>query len=150
VRSERVAEPRGLVGDGHAPRLVTAREAAKVEREKDASGSGRPWRSTVIVRRRGEVAGLPVRLRLSFEGGGHEDVALGDAPGQPWTGRWKKIERTGARRLVSATVDPDGTLVLDVNRLDDGRRASPDGRAAAAWGTRFIFWLQQALALVGM
>jgi hypothetical protein len=37
-----------------------------------------------------------------------------------------------------------------VNRLDDGRRESSDGRAAARWGTRFVFWLQQALALVGM
>ena len=60
------------------------------------------------------------------------------------------MERTGPKRLVSATVDPDDALVLDVNRLDDGRRVTPDGRAAARWGTRFIFWLQQALALAGM
>jgi hypothetical protein len=150
VRTERMALPRGLVGDGPSPRLVTDEEAAKAEKEKDASGDGRPWRSTVVVRRRGEVAGLPVVLRLSYEGGGHEDVALEDAPGRPWTGRWTKVERTGKKRLVSATVDPDGTLVLDVNRLDDGRRTRSDGRAAAAWGTRLVFWLQQALALAGM
>ena len=150
VRSERVAEPRGILGDGPSPKTVGEREASKIEREKDASGAGRPYRTTVIVRRRGEVSGLPLRLRLSWEGGGHEDVALEDAPGQAWTGRWKKVERTGQKRLVSATVDPDGTLVLDVNRLDDARRTRPDGRAAAAWGTRLIFWIQQALALAGM
>jgi hypothetical protein len=150
ARSERVAEPRGLLEDGRSARFVSEREAKRIEREKDAAGAGRPWRSTVVVRRRGEVAGLPVVLRLSYEGGAHEDVPLEDAPGRAWTGRWKKIERTGDKRLVSATVDPDGTMVLDVNRLDDGRRTRPDGRAAAAWGTRLVFWLQQALALAGM
>ena len=51
---------------------------------------------------------------------------------------------------MSATVDPEEQLVLDVNRLNNARRAEPDGRAAARWGTRLVFWLQQVLALAGL
>jgi hypothetical protein len=147
ARSERVRLPRGVLGDGAGAPVVSEKEVAKKEKE---AGDGRPWRSTVVVRRRGEVRGLPVRLQLAYEGGAKETILLEDAPGQPWSGRWKKVERTGPKRLVSATVDPDATLVLDVNRLDDGRRVDPDRRAAARWATRFVFWLQQALALAGM
>ena len=143
VRSEREPEPRGILGDGPDAKIVTAKE-------KDAAKGEGPWRSTIVVRRRGEVSGLPVRLQLAFDGGTTETVALEDAPGKPWTGRWTRVERTGPKQLVSATVDPDDALVLDVNRLDDGRRVTPDGRAAARWGTRFVFWLQQALALAGI
>ena len=147
VRSERVPEPRGILGDGPDAKALSAKDAAAKEKRSE---DGRPWRSTIVVRRRGEVSGLPVRLQLAFDGGAKETFALEDAPGKPWTGRWTRVERTGPKRLVSATVDPGDTLVLDVNRLDDGRRVTPDGRAAARWGTRFIFWLQQALALAGI
>jgi hypothetical protein len=144
VRTERVLEPRGILGDGPDAGVVGG-EGGKRE------DAGRPWRSTVIVRRRGEAGGgLPVQLQLRYEDGKTERVALEDAPGRPWTGRWTRIVRTGEKRLVSATVDPDDALVLDVNRLDDARRVERDGRAAAAWGTRLVFWLQQLLALVGM
>jgi hypothetical protein len=143
VRREREPEPRGILGDGPDAKIVTAKE-------KDAAKGEGPWRSTIVVRRRGEVSGLPVRLQLAFDGGTTETVALEDAPGKPWTGRWTRVARTGPKQLVSATVDPDDALVLDVNRLDDGRRVTPDGRAAARWGTRFVFWLQQALALAGI
>jgi hypothetical protein len=51
---------------------------------------------------------------------------------------------------VSATVDPEDHLKLDVNRLNNGRRVEPDGRASARWGSRFVFWLQQILALSGV
>jgi hypothetical protein len=69
---------------------------------------------------------------------------------EPWLGPWKRIELTGEHRLVSATLDPEDRLVLDVNRLNNSRRVEPDGRAAAHWGVRWVFWLQQLLALVGL
>jgi hypothetical protein len=165
VRSERVPEPRGVFGEGDGKKTVTTKEAREKEREADKAG-GRPWRSTVVVRRRGEVA-LPVSLSLEFEGGksrtmtlqeldfegaGTESMPLLTArkDDRPWLGRWKRIELTGERRLVSATVDPDNRVAIDVNRLNNSRRVEPDGRAAAHWGARWVFWLQQALAMVGL
>jgi aminopeptidase N len=165
VRSERVPEPSGAFGEGAAMTTVTRKQARKKEREKDRAG-GRPWRTTVVVRRRGTVV-LPTSLELRYEGGRTQTVALLErdheggvvegAPllaepkgGEPWLGPWKRLELTGEHRLVSATVDPEDRLVIDVNRLNNSRRIEPDGRAAAHWGARFVFWLQQLLAIVGV
>jgi hypothetical protein len=120
----------------------------------------------VVVRRRGELS-LPTSLWLEYEGGRAQTVALREgepggsdlenaplagsaAAGEPWGGRWKRVELTSERRLVSATLDPEDRLVLDVNRLNNSRRVEPDGRAAAHWGARWVFWLQQLLATVGL
>jgi hypothetical protein len=165
VRSERVREPRGFFLEGEAKTTVTTKEARNKEREADEAG-GRPWRSTIVVRRRGEVR-LPMSLSLEFEGGKSQSMALqevdldgartetlplldGRKDGRPWLGRWKRIELTGERRLVSATVDPENRVAIDVNRLNNSRRVEPDGRAAAHWGARWVFWLQQMLATVGL
>jgi hypothetical protein len=165
VTSEPVPEPRGLFGDGEVKTTVTAREARKKEREQDKAGK-RPWRSTIVVRRRGEVR-LPISLELEFEGGKSQAMALqetdlegaraettsllgGGKDARPWLGRWKRIELTGERRLLSATVDPENRVAIDVNRLNNSRRVEPDGRAAAHWGARWVFWLQQMLAVVGL
>jgi hypothetical protein len=164
VRSERVREPSGVFGEGKARVTVTAKVARKKEREED-EGAGRPWRTTVLLRHRGAVA-LPTSLRLEYEGGPPQTIALpaghdatnAEAPpptgavgaAEPWLGPWKLIELTGDHRLVSATLDPDDRLVLDVDRLNDSRRVEPDNRAAAHWGVRWVFWLQQVLAGVGL
>jgi len=165
VRSERVPEPRGVFGEGDGKKTIATKEAREKERETDKAG-GRPWRSTVVVRRRGEVT-LPTSLSLEFEGGKSQTMTLQEldfagaktesAPllaarkeDRPWAGRWKRVEITGERRLVSATVDPDNRVAIDVNRLNNSRRVEPDGRAAAHWGARWVFWLQQALAMVGL
>jgi hypothetical protein len=165
VKSERVREPSGVFGEGDGRKTVTMKEARKKEAEADRL-AGRPWRSTVIVRRRGELS-LPTALRLEYEGGETQTVTLREhepggsdlenAPlvasagaGEAWGGRWKRLELTGERRLVSATLDPEDRLVLDVNRLNNSRRVEPNGRAAAHWGARWVFWLQQLLAMVGL
>ena len=75
VRSERVSEPRGVFGEGEGKTTVTTKDARKKEREADAAGGGRPWRSTVLVRRRGEVM-LPTSLELEFEGGTAQTMSL--------------------------------------------------------------------------
>jgi hypothetical protein len=153
VRSERVAAPRGIFGEGQDRTSVTHKQAREKERRADEAG-GRPWRSTVMVRRRGEVT-LPVSLRLDYEGGTSQTLALVEregagSNGEPWRGRFKRLELTSEHRLVSAAVDPEGRLTLDVNRLNNARRSEPDGRVAARWGSRLMFWLQQLLALSGL
>ena len=166
VRSERVREPRGVFGEGEAKTTVTTKEARKKEREADKAG-GRPWRSTIVVRRRGEVSAADVAVGSSSRAGSRRRCRSRSATsrargrrrrrswtaartGRPWLGRWKRIELTGERRLVSATVDPENRLAIDVNRLNNSRRVEPDGRAAAHWGARWVFWLQQLLAMVGL
>jgi hypothetical protein len=165
VTSKHVSEPSGVFGEGAARRTITTKQARKKESERDDAG-GRPWRTTVVVRRRGEVV-LPTSLRLEYEGGKTQTLSLreredqgGDvekppllgaaASGGAWHGRWKRIELTGERRLVAATIDPEDRLLIDVNRLNNSKRVEPDARAADHWGARWVFWLQQLLALVGV
>jgi len=160
-----VREPSGVFGEGSGVKTVSMKDARKRDQEKDKAG-GRAWRTTVVVRRRGEVV-LPTALKLEYEGGRTQAITLLEREYEgasaertallvepravePWLGRWKRIELTGEHRLVSATLDPDDRLAIDVNRLNNARRVEPDGRAAAHWGARWVFWLQQLLAMVGL
>jgi hypothetical protein len=114
------------------------------ERQVTASGEALPgWQSEVVVRRLGGVR-LPVVTELTFEGGERARVR--------WDGeeRWVRFRVTGPR-LLSAQVDPDRTLLLDVDRLNDSRRVEPDRRASRRWGQRLRFWIQnlfETLALL--
>ncbi|HEX9190292.1 MAG TPA: M1 family metallopeptidase, partial [Vicinamibacteria bacterium] len=162
--SEPVREPSGVFGEGKDAKTVSMVEARKKDGEKEKAGE-RPWRSRVVVRRRGEVV-LPTALRLEYEGGEGQTITLlereyegasveqagvlaGSKASEPWVGRWKRIELVGPKKLVAATLDPEDRLAIDVNRLNNARRVEPDGRAAAHWGARWVFWLQQLLAVVG-
>ena len=110
---------------------------------------------------------LPTSLKLEFEGGTTQTISLleRDTPGEDaeapplledragggaWVGRWKRLELTGDKRLLAAAIDPEDRLLIDVNRLNNAKRVEPDGRAAAHWGVRWVFWLQQLLAMVGL
>lgn len=96
----------------------------------------------MLVRRRGEVA-LPVEVAFQFEGRPLERVR--------WDGkeRWGRFRFVRPERLLWARVDPDRKLTLDVSRLNDALRTSGDGRAAAKCTARFLFFVQNLLALFG-
>ena len=54
---------------------------------------------------------------------------------------------SGARAAVSAEVDPDRVLLLDVNFTNNSRTLAAARRAAAArkWTSTWLGWLQDAL-----
>jgi hypothetical protein len=55
--------------------------------------------------------------------------------------RWER-----AARAVSAQVDPQRVLLLDVNLTNNSYTLQPEGhRAARAWAARWMIWLQDAL-----
>jgi hypothetical protein len=142
VRSEKLPEPRGVFDAKAGRQTVDAREAGRREREADKQGT-RQYRSTVELRRRGEVA-LPVVVELSFEGSPPER--------RTWEGRerWARWEYVRPQRLLSARIDPDRKVPLDASWLNNARRVQPDARAAGAWTARVLFWAQQAFALLAM
>jgi Peptidase family M1 domain len=142
VESEKASEPRGVFDRKGKRETVLDDDAEKGEEEADEKKT-RPYESTVMVRRRGEVV-LPVDVELVFEGVPPERRA--------WDGRdrWIRYEVTRPERLLSARVDPDGKLPLDVSGLNNSRRVEGDSRAAVHWGVRWMFWIQHWLALLGM
>jgi hypothetical protein len=151
ARSRTVKEPRGwfwdedgqktLLGVADRHDLPTPDDEAGTE---DSSDDER-YRTEVVVERRGEFI-HPVTVELVFENG--ESVRY------PWDGRarWKKFTEVRSSKLVSAEVDPDDLLALDVDQLNDSIRLENDGRPTAKMISHLVFWLQnlfQMAAAVG-
>ena len=104
--------------------------------------AGRPdvQRSTVVVRRYGEAI-FPVDLLVTFADG---KTARGSWDGKD---RWKAFTYERPEPVVSAVVDPDRVLLLDINRTNNSYTTRP--RAAEAsrkWMLKWMVWLQDALA----
>jgi hypothetical protein len=101
------------------------------------------YTSRVLIRRPGTVV-FPVDILLRYEGRAPERVS--------WDGqaRWKELTRTGPHRLLSAELDPDRRIALEVSRLNSARRIEPSARVATTWSARWMFWVQNLLAGVGL
>jgi aminopeptidase N len=100
---------------------------------------GDQYRTNVFVRRYGE-AFFPVAVRVTFENG--ERIT------EQWDGRdrWRQYTYERASRAVSAEVDPERILLLDVNYTNNSRTLEPKGRQAATkWALKWLVWLEDAL-----
>jgi hypothetical protein len=101
------------------------------------------YRTTLVVRRFGDGI-LPVDVRILFEN--NEDVRL------RWDGRdtWKLFQVDRPVRAVSAQVDPERVLLLDVNYTNNSRSLSPrTSTAARKWSLVWLLWLQDHLLTYG-
>lgn len=92
-----------------------------------AKGDGGPfpWRGTVTVVRDG--APVPQLLRVTFADGSHEDVRWNDER------RWARFTFEKPSKIVSAELDPDRTILLDANKLNDSRTDQYNGAASRRW-----------------
>jgi hypothetical protein len=87
---------------------------------------------------------FPVDVVVRFEGGGEQRWN--------WDGRdrWKAFEVDGRSRAVSAEVDPERILLLDINRTNNSAALAPAGPAAARkWSLAWLIWLQDHLLTYG-
>ncbi len=104
-----------------------------------ASPDGSAFRSTVVVRRFGEAT-FPIDVRVTFDDG--ERVT------EQWDGRdrWKLYSYVRSASVVSAEVDPEHVLLLDVNYTNNSKtlHASTD-RASTKWSLKWMVWLQDCL-----
>lgn len=97
------------------------------------------FRSTVVVRRYGEAT-FPIDVRVTFDDG--ERVT------EHWEGvdRWKMYSYVRPASVVSAEVDPDHVLLLDVNYTNNSKTLQPStARAATKWSLKWMVWLQDCL-----
>ncbi len=123
--------PRGLV-DGSGGRRF-------------ADGSARlpMWHTEVIVERHGEAI-FPMDVLVRF--------ADGSIAREKWDGtdRWKLFTFERAAKAVSAEVDPDHVLLLDVNRTNNSRHLHPQtAKAGRQWAGRWWLWLQDLVVTYG-
>ncbi len=97
------------------------------------------YRTSVVVRRAGE-AHFPVVLLVTFRNG--ERVT------EHWQGveRWKLYTYDRPTQALSAQIDPDRILLLDVNVTNNSSAIEPRGRTAATkWSSKWMIWLQDCL-----
>jgi aminopeptidase N len=100
---------------------------------------GGRYRTNVVVRRYGEAT-FPVDVLVVFDNG--ERVT------ERWDGqdRWKLYAYSREARAVSAQVDPNRVLLLDVNYTNNSKTLQPQtGRAATKWSLKWMVWLQDCL-----
>ena len=104
----------------------------------EPEGQGR-HRTTVVVRRYGDGV-FPVDVRITFDDGSQVR--------ERWDGRerWTLMTFDRTARAVSAEVDPDRVLQLDMNWTNNSRSLAPRGdRAATKWALKWMVWLQDLL-----
>src|SRR4029079_17991521 len=97
------------------------------------------YRTSVIVRRYGEAI-FPVDVLVTFTDGSQVT--------ERWDGRdrWKLYTYTRPAQAVSARIDPNRVLLLDVNATNNSKTLAPRGpRAATKWSAKWMVWLQDCL-----
>ncbi len=91
--------------------------------------------SGINVRRLGEFI-FPVELEVIFDNG--------DTTREVWDGKdlWKKFRYTKPARLISAEIDPDKKIPLDVNYTNNSRTVNGPKIGVNKLAVRFLFWMQ--------
>jgi hypothetical protein len=117
---------------------------------------GKTTRVTVV--RRGDAM-FTGRTRVPdgpYESGDAMELRVTFADGQQITGRWdgrqasRVFEFESPSPAVEAYLDPERTLLLDENYLDNRRLATPSHNIdVAKWTARWVMWLQNAMLTYG-
>jgi len=115
--------------------LNVAADSAADSTSKNKKETKTIYESKVNVRRLGEFK-FPVEIEVVF--------ANGDTVHEKWNGQglWKKFYYTKPTRLVSATVDPDLKIPLDVNFTNNSRTVKAQTLGVNKLSARFLFWMQ--------
>ena len=103
--------------------------------EPDAAG----FRSSLVVRRYGEAT-FPIDIRVTFDDG--ERVT------EHWDGndRWKLFTYVRPAPALSAEVDPEHVLLLDVDYTNNSKTLQPaTEKASTKWAAKWMIWLQDCL-----
>jgi len=94
--------------------------------------------SGVDIRRLGDFQ-FPVEIEIVFDDG--EKIR------EHWDGRalWKKFRFTKPSKLISATVDPDYKIPIDVNFTNNSQSVKSHTKGIHKLAIRFLFWMQLLL-----
>lgn len=100
-----------------------------------AENKPKMYYSEVHVRRLGSFK-FPVEVEVIFENG--EKIH------EKWDGKalWQKFRYVKPTRLVSATVDPDGKIPLDINFTNNSRTVKKQLLGINKLAVRCLFWIQ--------
>jgi len=152
ARSRPDKDPRGWFWDDDGQKTLLgvadrhesdAEDDAEDDDNDDSDDEEEFYRTEVVVERRGEFI-HPVTIEFVFEDG---EAIRHDLDGRS---RWKKYVEVRQAKLVSAEVDPDHLLALDVDPLNNSIRLKKNRKPAAKMITHLVFWLQNLFQLTSM
>ncbi len=125
-----------------------------VAEANETCGPGPCYRTTVTLRREGDAlfTGTSKEPVGPFEAGSALVVQVRFADGQQSEDHWdgRAAEKTlvyhGPSPAVWARIDPDRTLLLDANRLNNTRALNtPPSAVTLPWSIRWTTWLQDLM-----
>jgi len=99
-----------------------------------------PWQSAVRARRYG--AEVSQTLMVQFDGGGTEALAW------PAGERWHRWVFEKPVRVASARLDPERKILLDLDKLDDGKTREAAPAASRRWTLEFGAWCGLLLSML--
>ena len=137
VSSEPTGKPSGY--DFTLDTKDLARKDETEEKEED----GGPYTNIIKIRRLGDFV-FPVEVAFVFENG--------ETKREQWDGKelWKRYEFESEHRLVSATVDPEYKIPLDVNYTNNSKTVEPNAFEAQKAGMTWLPRVQLLLDLIGL
>jgi len=111
--------------------------------DSDSSEVIYKYSSQVIVSREGEVV-FPVEILVEFSDGSKIT--------ENWDGRdrYKVLKYEKDERIVSAQVDPERKIWLDVNFLNNGKTVLKMSAPKRKYYSRFLFWVQNMLHMMSI
>jgi hypothetical protein len=109
--------------------------------ENTPADGGTDFHSTVVLRRLKDGV-FPQSILVRFDDGTSETST--------WDGALEthELRFTGRSPVEEVTIDPDHLVWLDVDRLNNSRRTTPDTRYARRVQFRATVWLQQWLYIL--
>jgi hypothetical protein len=125
-----------------------------IERLASARQTDGDYLTTIVARRYGDATftGRTAPRVGSFESGRGLVLRTAFADGAAATDYWDGRDRTkvftyrSATVAISAEIDPDRTILLDVHRTNNSASINPQGSTAATrWAARYVNWVINAL-----
>ena len=105
-------------------------------------GDAGPFPFHSVVRAQRHAAQVPQTVVVEFSDGSQERMAW------PVGERWHRWVFDRPVRVTQARLDPGGTVLLDVNKLDDGRTREPHRFPATRMAVEATTWVDILLSLV--
>jgi len=143
---ELLPQPGRLVKDGktveRTPEEVDREIADRRAAFHGGGGDAGPYPFRSVVRAQRHAAQVPQTVVVEFSDGSQERLAW------PVGERWHRWVFDRPVRVTQARLDPGGTILLDVNKLDDGRTREPHRFPATRMAVEATTWVDVLLSLV--
>lgn len=115
--------------------LFGNKEAEFTYRHPDSGGD---MVSKITVQRKGDWV-FPVELLITFEDGSRQIFEWSGAEGS------KTFELTGSLRVVSAQIDPNHRIGLDIDWNNNSMTLEPDSAPLWKYAAKTVFWVQNLM-----